>query len=135
MTDNKATLRRVPEEIFTGNLDLVDELFTSDYVMHDPGLPEEVAGTEGFKGYVSAFRSAMPDIKITVEDQIAEGDVVATRWTGRGTHEGDMFGVPGTGRAVTIEGIIITRFEGGKIAEEWTSYDAAGALRQVGALN
>ena len=86
--ENKALARRVIEEMFNkGNLDVADELFAPDYVDHDPAMPEDVRGPEGFKEYVCAYRSAFSDLHIQIEDQIAEGDKVVTRWTGTGTHE------------------------------------------------
>jgi steroid delta-isomerase-like uncharacterized protein len=136
-SDNKALLRRVPLEIFNeGKLDLADELFSDDYVMHDPNLPEgvEVRGVEGIKQYIAGFRTGFPDITISIEDQIAEGDKVATRWIARGTHKGEAFGVPATGKQTVVEGLIVTRFANGKIVEEWTSYDALGLMRQIGAV-
>src|SRR3989337_712839 len=89
--ENKTVVRRFLEEIFTaGNLELVDELFAPDYVLHDPVVPDEVSGPEGMKRYVSMYRAAYPDTHFTIEDQIAEGDEVVTRWTGQGTHEGEL---------------------------------------------
>jgi steroid delta-isomerase-like uncharacterized protein len=89
--ENKALARRFLEEAFNeGNLGVADEIFASDYVLHDPVIPEEISGPEGIKGFVQMYRSAFPDTHITVENQIAEGDEVVTRWTGRGTHQGDL---------------------------------------------
>ena len=78
--ENKALARRVLEEMFNkGNLDLADEVFAPDYVDHDPAMPEDIRGPEGFKEYVSIFRTAFPDIHLEIEDQVAEGDKVVTR--------------------------------------------------------
>src|SRR5215213_8585649 len=88
--ENKALVRRSFEEVFNqGNLDAVEELFAPDYVLHDPTSPEEIRGTESMRGYVSMYRTAFPDLQQTIEDQIAEGEKVATRLTGRGTHQGN----------------------------------------------
>jgi steroid delta-isomerase-like uncharacterized protein len=134
--DRKARLRQVPEEIFNkGNLELVGELFTDDYVLHDPNFPGEVRGIDGFKSYVSAFRTGMPDLEITVEDQVAEGSKVVTRWRGSGTHDGELMGVPATGKRVETSGMIISRFEDDKIAEEWASVDVLGLMTQIGAVS
>lgn len=134
--DRKARLRQVPEEIFNkGNLELVGELFTEDYVLHDPNFPGEVRGIDGFKSYVSAFRTGMPDLEITVEDQVAEGSKVVTRWRGSGTHDGELMGVPSTGKRVETSGMIISRFEDDKIAEEWASVDVLGLMTQIGAVS
>jgi steroid delta-isomerase-like uncharacterized protein len=133
--ENKALARRVLEEMFNkGNLDVADELLTPDYVDHDPGLPEDVRGPEGFKEYVSMYRSAFSDIHLEIEDQIAEGDRVATRWTGTGTHDGDLMGIPPTGNRVTMPGMEIVRISGGKLAEGWENYDLMGMMQQLGVI-
>jgi steroid delta-isomerase-like uncharacterized protein len=133
--ENKALARRFLEEAFNeGNLGVVDEIVASDYVLHDPTLPEEIRGPEGVKGFVQMYRSAYPDTDITVEEQIAEGDDVVTRWTGRGTHQGELLGVPPSGNRVEVAGITIDRISGGKFAESWTNYDALGMLQQIGAI-
>jgi predicted SnoaL-like aldol condensation-catalyzing enzyme len=93
--ENKAVSRRVAEEIFNeGKLDLAEELYTPDYVLHDPALPEDLHGPEGLKQYAAMNLGAFPDARVTVEDQIAEGDMVATRWRATGTHTGDLMGIP-----------------------------------------
>jgi steroid delta-isomerase-like uncharacterized protein len=134
--ENKALARRFIEEAFNeGNLSVVDEIFASaDYVLHDPASPEEVRGPEGVKEFVQMYRSAFPDTHITVEDQIAEGDEVVTRWTGRGTHRGELMGIPASGNQVEVPGITIDRFSGGKGVESWTNYDALGMMQQIGAV-
>jgi steroid delta-isomerase-like uncharacterized protein len=134
--ENKALARRFLEEAFNeGNLGVIDEIVASDYVLHDPASPEEeIRGPEGFKGFVQMYRSAYPDTDITVEDQIAEGDAVVTRWTGRGTHQGELLGVAPSGNRVEVTGITIDRFSGGKFVESWTNYDALGMLQQIGAI-
>ena len=129
--ENKAVIRRFLEEVFTaGHLELVDELFAPSYVLHDPSVPQEVHGPEGMKQYVAMYRAAYPDTRFTIEDQITEGDEVATRWTGRGTHQGELMGIAPTGRVVT--GIEIDRVAGGKIEETWVSHDALGMMQQLG---
>jgi steroid delta-isomerase-like uncharacterized protein len=133
--ENKALVRRSFEEVFNqGNLDAVEELFAPDYVLHDPTSPEEIRGTEGMRGYVSMYRTAFPDLQQTIEDQIAEGEKVATRLTGRGTHQGELVGIPPTGNRVEAPGIVIDRITGGKIAESWANYDALGMMQQLGAI-
>jgi steroid delta-isomerase-like uncharacterized protein len=131
--ENKALARRVIEEMFNnGNLDVADELIAPDYVDHDPAMPEEIHGPEGFKEYVSMYRSAFPDIHIEIEDQIAEGDKVTTRWTGTGTHEGDLAGIAPTGNRVTLPGMEIVRISDGKLVEGWEGYDSMTMMRQLG---
>jgi steroid delta-isomerase-like uncharacterized protein len=131
----KVIVRRYFEEILDGgNLDLVDEIFDPQYVLHDPNAPEEVRGLEGAKQFVGVFRSAFPDIAHTIEDQIAEGDKVVTRLRARATHKGELMGIPPTGEEVTIEGISIWRIANGKIKECWFNYDALGLMRQLGVI-
>ena len=93
--ENKALMRRIFEEIWNqGTLDLADELVDPDYVDHDPAMPEEVRGIEGFKQFVGMYRAGASDARVVVEDMVAEGDKVATRWRSMGTHDGDLFGIP-----------------------------------------
>ena len=135
--ENKAILRRVTDEVFTrGNLDVVDELLAPDYVLHDPGVPGgELRGTESFKQqWVSMFRSAFPDLQLSVEDQVAEGDKVVTRYTGRGTHQGELMGIPPTNNEAVVSGIIISRVSDGRIEEEWNNFDALGMMQQLGVI-
>jgi len=133
--ENKEKARRYLQEAFNeGNLSVVDEFFASEYVLHDPTLPEEIRGPEGVKGFVQLYRSAYSDTDITVEDQIAEGDNVVSRWTGRGTHQGELLGVAPSGNRVEVPGITIDRFSGGNFVESWTSYDALGMMQQIGAI-
>jgi steroid delta-isomerase-like uncharacterized protein len=132
---NKALARRVLEEMFNkGNLDVADELLAPDYVDHDPTLPEDVHGPEGFKQYVATYRAAFPDLHVQIEDQIAEGDRVATRWTGTGTHNGELAGIAPTGKRVTLPGMEIVRIVNGKLVEGWESYDSGTLMRQLGVM-
>ena len=133
--DNKAVVRRVIEEMFNqGNLDTADELIAPDYVDHDPAMPEEVRGPEGFKEFAAAYRAAFPDLHMEIEAQIAEGDLVATRWTATGTHEGDLMGIAPTGRRVRQPGMDINRFSDGKVAETWEGYNPMVMMQQIGAI-
>jgi steroid delta-isomerase-like uncharacterized protein len=134
--ENKRISRRVAEEAFSrGDLDVIDELVADNFVNHDPTLPPDLPpGREGFKELVNFYRSAFPDAQVTVENQIAEGDKVATRWTGRGTHQGDFAGLPATGKQATITGITIDRIEGGRIVESWNEANQLGLLQQLGAI-
>jgi steroid delta-isomerase-like uncharacterized protein len=120
---NKALVRRWLDEVFTrGDLDEADDLFTSNYALHDPSFPHDVHGPEGIKRYVTAYRAAFPDLKVTVEDQLAEEDKVVTRWTVRGTHSGEFLGLAPTGDEVTVSGIEFDRMVGGRIDEAWVGY-------------
>jgi len=136
--ENKATARRLQEESFGGGKpELVDELLDPDFVRYDPYIEAgEVRGTQTVKDNIVWFRNAFPDLNCTVEEQVAEGDKVVSRWTLRGTHRGDFFGVAPTGNRVEFTGIQIDRFdESGKIVEERAEFDLLGALRQMGAVS
>ncbi len=134
--ENRALVRRELEEIFNeGKLDLADELLSPDYVVHDSALPEPVRGIEGFKRLRARYHSASSDIRTTIDDMIAEDDKVVTRWTTRGTHDnGEMLGVPPTGKQIEVTGITVNRISEGKIAEDWTVWDSLDLLRQLGAV-
>jgi steroid delta-isomerase-like uncharacterized protein len=131
---NKKIVRRAFEEPWKGNLDIVDELMSNDYIGHDPANPEPLRGPAGVKEFISTYRTAFPDARITVEDQLAEGDLVATRWSGRGRHEAELMGVQPTGKQVTVSGLTISRLKGGKIVEEFSNWDTFGMLQQLGAI-
>ena len=133
--ENKATSRRFYEELFNqGNLDAAEEIVTPDLVIHDPNIPEEPRGPEGLKQFVAMYRNAFPDVNFTIEDQIAEGEKVGTRWVAQGTHQGELMGIDPTGNRVTVRAFTLQRFSGGKIAEDWAHYDALGMLRQLGVV-
>jgi steroid delta-isomerase-like uncharacterized protein len=133
--ENRAAVRRFFEEAFNrGKLEVLDELIAADAVTHDPASPQYTGGPESAKGFVSMYRSAFPDLRFEIEDMISERDLVATRWTASGTHEGDLPDLPATGRRSTVTGITIDRFEGGKIVESWTNWDTLGMLQQLGAI-
>jgi steroid delta-isomerase-like uncharacterized protein len=134
--ENKEKVRRFMEEAFgQGKTEVVDEVVDTDFVCWDPNSETgEIRGLDTIKGEVGYFQSAFPDFRWTVEDQVAEGDKVTTRYTLSGTHQGEFFGVPASGRRVEISGINVDRFEGGKLVEEWASYDLLGGLSQIGAI-
>jgi steroid delta-isomerase-like uncharacterized protein len=129
--ENKALARRSWEIINQHNPDLIDEFYTPDFVWHEPD--QDIQGSEEAKRFVSTFFEAFPNLNVTVEDEIAEYDKVVTRWTIRGTHQGEIeeFGEP-TGKQVELKGITIHRIEGDKIAEEWERYDNLGMMQQLG---
>ena len=128
---NKAILRRLFDEVSKGNLDVSDELMAADYVFHDPVSPVEMRGPEGYKQHVAIYPAAFPDMQLTLEDMIAEGDQVAARFKFVGTHEGELMGIPATGRRIVMTGINIYRFADGKFVETWASYDAMGLMQQL----
>ena len=121
------------EEVFNrGKVLALDDLFTPDAVIHDPGL--ELRGTVAMRSGLRSLLAAFPDLHITVEDQIAEGDEVALRYRGEGTHRGEWRGIAPTGKQIRYTGILIQRFEGDKIAEFWAQPDLLGLLQQLGAI-
>ena len=129
---NKTIVRRLLEEPWTGNLKVVDELIDRNYVGYDPSIPEPRRGPDGFKENVSTYREAYSDARITVDEQIAEGDRVATRWTGRGKHDGGLMGVAPTGKQVKVSGLTLSRLANGKVIEEYTNWDTFGMMQQLG---
>jgi predicted ester cyclase len=134
--ENKAIARRVLEAVFSGqgNLDVADELFAPNYVGHDPASPGDIRGPEGAKEFAGMYRSAFPDVQMSVEDQVAEGEKVVTRWIASGTHLGEIMGIAPSGNRVTVTGTSIERIVDGKIVETWDNYDALGMMQQIGAI-
>lgn len=116
-----------------GDLDALDAIISRDFVPHDPASPEEVRGVEGVTALAEAYRRGLSDLQLTIDHQLAEGDYVAARWRARGTHDGELIGVPATGRKVEIAGITISRCRDGKTVEEWEISDVFGLLQQIGA--
>jgi predicted ester cyclase len=131
---NKTIVRRLLEEPWKGDLRVVDELVDRKYVGYDPSMPEPLLGPDGFKENISTYRAAYSDARITVDDQIAEGDKVATRWTGRGKHDGDLMGIAPTGKQVKVSGLTFSRIANGKVIEEYTNWDTFGMMQQLGVV-
>ena len=129
--ENKELARRSWEIVSEWNPDLIEEFYPPDLVWHEPD--QDIRGYEEARQFVSTFFDAFPDMNITVEDAIAEGEQAVTRYTIRGTHRGETeeFGPP-TGRQMELEGITIHRIEGGKIVEEWSRYDNLSVMQQLG---
>jgi steroid delta-isomerase-like uncharacterized protein len=133
--ENKALVRREEEELFSGgNLDAADEIYAADYVGHDPSNPEDVRGLQAAKRAASDYRKAFPDLRVSVEDLIAEGDRVAARLRFRGTHLGELDGIAPTGKRVDCTGIVVSRIEEGKISEDWANFDDLGMMQQLGLI-
>jgi len=132
-TKNKLLANRVWEEVWhQGSLDRIDDLFTPDFIRHDPG--RELRGREQNRQFIGSLRAAFPDLRFIVDDQIAEGDKVCVRYRFQATHGGPFQGIPATGKRVAYSGILMYRVEGDMIAEQWTEFDLLGFLRQMGAL-
>jgi len=132
---NKTIVRRLFEEVWNkGNLSVADELFTPNYDHHDPSTPDFGRGPESEKKRATLYRTAFPDLRLTIEDIIAEGETVVARWSCRGTHKGDLSGIAPTGKQFTISGVSIARFSGSKMAEGYVNWDALGLMQQLGAV-
>ena len=129
--EHKALVRRFVDEFWSGgNLAAADELMAPDAVVHEP-----VVGTPAdLKPFARAIRAAFPDWHSTVEEMIVEGDRVAERWTGRGTHRGEFLGVPPTGKRVAVPGVVFYRIAEGKIVEFRGTFDRMSLLQQLGAV-
>ena len=130
--ETKALVRRIIEEVYNkGNLALIDELFSPDYVNHSlpPGMPHD---REGYKQMVRMNQAAFSDFRITIEDMIAEGDKVALRFKHGGTHKGEFMGVAPTGKEVTVTAMCIYRIEVGKVVDQWAELDRLGMMLQLG---
>lgn len=130
----KAIARREVEMFSTGDFSIADEIYSEDYVGHDPAKPEPIRGIEGAKEEAAGYRAAFPDLTLTIDHQVAEGEYVVTRWTARGTHEGDLEGIAPTGVKATTGGISIVRVVDGKIVEDYTQWDALGLMTQLGVV-
>jgi steroid delta-isomerase-like uncharacterized protein len=135
--DNKALVRRWVEEVLNTR-DISDQspayqLVAADFVGHFPGQPP-IEGLEAFRQFGSLYFSAFPDLQITPEELIAEGDKVTMRYGWCGTQQGELMGIPATGKQVRASGISILRIANGKIAEQWDSFDNLGLLQQLGVV-
>jgi steroid delta-isomerase-like uncharacterized protein len=131
---NKELVRQLMEEdISRGNVAVAERIIHPEFFDHTnpPGMQR---GLDGHNAIVRLFRAAFPDQWWQIEDLIAEGDRVVARTTMRGTHTGDFFGIPASGRAVTLTGVHVLRIADGRIVEHWGSNDDLGLLRQIGAL-
>jgi steroid delta-isomerase-like uncharacterized protein len=129
---NKAIIQRHFDEIWNqGRIEVADEIVAPNYTSHFP-VPGQPPGIAGFKYAVQLLRASFPDLHLTVEDLIAEGDKVVARLTARGTHQATFRGIPPTGQSVTWTGIRIFRIAEGKIAEHWANWDDWSLLRQLG---
>jgi steroid delta-isomerase-like uncharacterized protein len=129
--ENKEKARRTWEIVNQHNPDLIEEFYPPDFVWHEP--EGDIRGYEQARQFVSSFLGAFPDLNITVDDVIGEGDKVVSRYTIRGTHQGETEDLgPPTGKQVELRGIIIHRFEDGNIVEEWEVYDNLSLLQQLG---
>jgi steroid delta-isomerase-like uncharacterized protein len=127
---NKAIVRRYVELWSTGNLGLADEVFAADFVDHTH--PEQAPGPESVKQEVMAFREGFPDARVTIEQMIGEGDMVAFRFVMRGTHLGMFAGFPPTGKEDVLTGVDFIRLADGKMVELWSTQETLSWAQQLG---
>lgn len=135
-SQNNELSRRVLDQVWNQrNLAIIDELIAPDLAFHDPMAPSGVSGVETYKQFIQANLAAFPDLRLTVEDSISEGEMVATRWTATGTHKGELAGFAPTGKTVSITGISFSRIVDGKFVESWGNWDTLGMFQQLGLLS
>jgi len=125
--------REIDEAYNKGNLDVLDEHYAADFIYHIPPQPD-IEGLEAYKEFIAGNRIGYPDIQITIDDIITEGDKVVTRWTYQGTHTGQSptLGIPPTGKKVIFTGCSVTHWRDGKIVETWNYVDYLGLMQQLG---
>jgi steroid delta-isomerase-like uncharacterized protein len=133
LAENRKITERSTNLWNTGNLSIADEIFTTGYTHHDPARPD-VRDLKDLKEWLVEVRASLPDLHVTIEDVVAEGDKVVTRWFSTGTNLGEYGGIPPTGKKATWTGMTITRFEAGKMAESWWNYDSLGLMQQLGLI-
>jgi steroid delta-isomerase-like uncharacterized protein len=132
---NKITARRVVEDAFNKrDLKILDEVYAKDAITHDPQQANLGTGPEAVRKAMSTWLVAFPDVKLAIEHEIAEGDLVVQRIKATGTNTGSLTGMPATGKKTSSEGVMTSRFEGGKIVESWTLFDQLGLWQQLGAM-
>jgi steroid delta-isomerase-like uncharacterized protein len=130
---NKTLIRRFWEGVFNQkNLAVIDEICTPDMVYHAPTGP--IQGREAFKQFIGMYLGAFPDFHITIEDIVAEEDKVAVRQATTATHQGELMGIPPSGKRISVSGIHVTRVVNGKAVEDWGNDDMLGMLQQLGVI-
>lgn len=132
---NKTVMRRIYEEVWNqGKFEVLDEVVSPDYVGHLPAPPGAPSGREGLRWLIQAYRVAFPDIRVQIDDQIAEGDKVLTRISIRGTHRGQLMHIPPTNKEITVTALVFTRFKNGQNVEGWAELDRFGLMQQLGVI-
>jgi len=132
---NAELSRRIFEDVWNRkNLSAIDDLISADYVHHDANSPA-ASGIDGYKQFVNYYMNAFPDAHFTIDDAFTDGQNEVIRWTVVGTHEGELAGIPRTGRRFSVTGITIARIANGKITESWNNWDALGLMQQLGVVS
>src|SRR5919202_1446850 len=129
---NEAVARKALECFNTGDTSVADEVIADGAVKHDPAMPDSPAGPDSLKQEVEMYRGAFPDLRITIEEMFSDRDLVCTRWRSEGTNDGELMGMPPTGKHVTATGLSIDKVQDGKVVESWTEWDNAGLMQQLG---
>jgi steroid delta-isomerase-like uncharacterized protein len=133
---NKALARRWFLEAWPNPASpVLDEIVAESWQFHDPASPDVGAGVAGARNFMAPFQQAFPDLRFSIEEQLAEGNRVLTRWVVRGTHRDELMGIPPTGREVQLSGMTVQQIADGKIVEDWANWDLHGMLRQLGVLS
>jgi len=134
-SDARQLVRRMFTELWSeGKFNVADEIFAASYINHDPSSPDFGTGAEAEKQIVTLYRNAFPDLQFTIEHMIVAGDFVTTRFTARGTHNGEFRGIAPTNRLVAVEGTVVNRVSKGLITERWVMWDALGLMQQLGVV-
>jgi len=132
--ESKVLVHRHTEEFWNqGKLDVAAEIHAVDFIFHPPSLPE-MHGIEAYNQFAIMYRTAFPDLRFTSEDVIVAGDKVVERWTSTATHQGELMGIPPTGKWSKTTGISIFRVADGKLAEQWVNWDMLGVLQKIGVI-
>jgi steroid delta-isomerase-like uncharacterized protein len=132
ITANKQLVEAFIGALFSdGNLDAVDQYLAPNFINHDPPFPGAPSNAAGMRHAAVMFRQALPDWHSDLDQLIAEDDIVVERFTASGIHQGELMGVPGTGRTIQLLGINIFRIQDGRIVERWGRLDEMGLLRQL----
>ena len=131
---NEDVMRRFIEEVInTGDYGVLNDLIQPNYVYRTPD--QELQGVESIQALFTAYRIAFPDLNVSIDDLVASDDRVVVAFTLTGTHEGDLMGIPATGKSVEVHGVILSRLEDGKIAEEWEILDMLAMFQQLGVVS
>jgi steroid delta-isomerase-like uncharacterized protein len=133
--ENSALIRRWFDEVWNhGRMEAIDEMASPDVIGHGQAQHDTDVGLEEFRVFAKDLRRAFPDMKVTIDQIIEQGDKVVVRWTSTMTHKGDFLGFAPTGKKATVTGTSIQRISGGKIVEGWDNWDQLGLLVQIGAV-
>ena len=132
---NKAIIRRYIDQMWNnGRLDLAEEFFVENVIPHGVAPVPGLEALDLVKNGIATVRAALPDFQITLHDLIAEGDLVVNRWSGTATHQGELMGMPGTGKQITMSGVGIHRLVNARIVELWSLTDNLSLMQQLGAI-